>query len=105
MTQRDKFAKRKCVLKYWAYKAELKILGAYLPESNSHLIFYLPMPKSLSKKKKLKMNLMPHQQIPDLDNLEKGFLDAIFENDAHIWDGRITKRWAYTGYITVDNLE
>jgi Holliday junction resolvase RusA-like endonuclease len=36
------------------------------------------MPESWSKKKKERMNLKPHQQTPDADNLFKAFTDTLF---------------------------
>lgn len=43
----------------------------------------------------------PHQQKPDKDNLEKALLDAIFGEDSHIWDGRVTKIWGETGKMII----
>lgn len=37
------------------------------------------------------MNGKPHQSKPDKDNLERALLDALFEDDAHIWDSRARK--------------
>lgn len=38
---------------------------------------------------------------PDKDNLEKAVLDAVFENDSHVWDGRVSKLWADRGVLIV----
>jgi len=57
------------------------------------LEFFIPMPKSWSKKKRERMNLSFHQQVPDKDNLEKAFLDAICTNDAHIARSYSEKFW------------
>ncbi|MGU0055537.1 RusA family crossover junction endodeoxyribonuclease [Enterobacter hormaechei] len=43
------------------------------------------------------MNGKPHQQKPDKDNLEKALLDAIFDDDSRVWDGRVTKVWGRGG--------
>lgn len=51
------------------------------------------------------MNGKPHQQKPDKDNLEKALLDAIFEDDCRIWDGRVSKVWGETGKIIIKELE
>src|SRR5690554_3514466 len=91
MTQRDKWKQRPEVMRYRAFRDEVRIRGVKLPESGYHLTFVLPMPKSWSKKKRDAMRGAPHQQRPDKDNLEKALLDAIFEEDARIWDGRVTK--------------
>lgn len=47
------------------------------------------------------MDGKPHQKKPDKDNLEKALLDAIFDDDSRIWDGRVSKVWGTTGMITV----
>ncbi len=71
MTQRDKWKKRPVVLRYHAFKDEVRAAGVELEESGQHIIFVLPMPKSWSKKKQREMVGKPHQQKPDKDNLEK----------------------------------
>lgn len=103
MSQSDKWnwKNRPCVLRYYQYKAKLQSQanGFKVPDSFYHLVFYIPMPKSWSKRKKEEMNGKPHQQKPDKDNLEKAFLDALCSEDSYIWDGRVTKIWAYEGKI------
>ncbi|OCG45693.1 crossover junction endodeoxyribonuclease RuvA [Gilliamella sp. Choc4-2] len=105
MTQRDRWAKRKPVLQYFAFKDACKASGVTLPESHYHIIFVIPMPKSWSNKKRAEMDGKPHQQRPDKDNLEKGLLDAIFGEDCRVWDGRVTKIWGNVGQIIIKNLE
>lgn len=63
--------------------------------------FDVAMPTSWSKKKKAEMEGLPHQQKPDYDNLAKSIGDAFGVDDGFVWDARITKRWAYTGKITL----
>lgn len=103
MTQRDKWKKRPCVQKYYAFKDQLNEQknDFVMPESNYWIIFYITMPKSWSQAKKLRMCGMPHKQKPDKDNIEKAFLDALCKEDSNIWDGRTTKRWAAVGYIDI----
>jgi len=108
MTRSDAWRKRRCVVRYWEFKDELLIkLGRdfVMPECDYHIIFYLPMPKSWSRKKRLEMDGKPHQQKPDKDNLEKAFLDCVLADDSKIWDGRATKRWAQVGKITLKKLK
>ncbi len=104
MTQRDSWKKRPCVVKYWRYCDELKVHNIELPE-NYHIFFFLGMPKSWSKKKKAKYHLKPHTQKPDKDNLEKGFLDAIFKHkekdDAEVWTGTCSKYHSYEPLIVI----
>jgi Holliday junction resolvase RusA-like endonuclease len=39
------------------------------------------------------MNGQAHQQKPDADNMIKALMDALFSDDAHIWDFRVTNLW------------
>ncbi|CNL09497.1 Holliday junction resolvase [Yersinia mollaretii] len=50
------------------------------------------------------MDGKPHQTKPDKDNLEKALLDAIFEDDCRIWDGRVTKLWGEIGKIIIQEM-
>ncbi|MCK5616825.1 RusA family crossover junction endodeoxyribonuclease [Candidatus Pacearchaeota archaeon] len=104
MTQCDRWKKRPCVLKYHAFKDEVRLKGVELPDSY-HVIFVVPMPKSWSKKKQAEMDRQPHRQTPDKDNLEKALLDAIYSDDSHMWDGRVTKIWGTVGHIIVKEIE
>ena len=101
-TRADRWKQRPAVMKYRAFRDECRIRGVTLPDSGYHITFVLPMPKSWSEKKRKAMDGAPHQQKPDRDNLEKGLLDALFQDDAHVWDGRTTKRWGRTGRIIIE---
>lgn len=101
MTRADKWKKRPEVLRYRAFCDEVRLNNVSRPESGYHVIFVLPMPPSWSKKKRSLMDGKPHQQKPDKDNLEKALLDAIFGEDSHIWDGRVTKIWGETGKMII----
>ena len=101
MTRADKWKKRKCVMKYRDFCDQVRASGLTLPSAGYHILFVLPMPASWSIKKRRAMDGQPHQQVPDKDNLEKALLDALFQNDAHIWDGRVTKLWGEIGKIIV----
>lgn len=96
MTRSDKWKKRPATAKYWAFKDEVKRLGIQVPESGAHVTFHMPVP-GCGKDRVGK----PHQQVPDVDNLVKALLDAIYEDDAHIWDIRATKLWSDKGMIEV----
>lgn len=103
MTQSDRWKKRACVVRYWAFKDKVRELGISVPICGSHIIFTLEMPKSWSAKKKAAMNGKGHRTTPDKDNLEKGLLDAIYDSDCHIWDSRVTKVWGYKPSIEIIN--
>jgi len=52
-------------------------------------------------KKRQKMNGMPHRSRPDIDNMLKSILDAVYASDAHVWDIRAIKLWSDEGSIEV----
>lgn len=89
------------VQRYRAFRDEVRIRGVKIPECGYHLIFMLPMPKSWPKMKRRMLDGQPHQAKPDKDNLEKALLDAVYEEDSHVWDGRVSKIWAEQGGIIV----
>ena len=101
MTQRDKWAKRPAVVRYRAFCDEVRALGVNVKESGSEVVFVIPMPKSWSKKKKAEMIDEPHQQRPDLDNLLKALLDAIYDEDCTVWNIKASKIWGETGPIEI----
>ena len=101
MVRSDKWAKRPCVLRYFAFRDEVKLNKITIEPYGCHITFHMPMPKSWSKKKKDKMVGKFHQQRPDLDNLEKSILDSIFDEDSHIADLRCTKVWSVDGRIVI----
>lgn len=103
MTQRDKWQKRPAVMRYRAFCDDLRARKCTFPESGSHVIFHMPMPKSWSKKKRAEMLGQPHRQKPDRDNLEKALMDAVYENDESVWDMRTTKIWSDIGCIEIRN--
>lgn len=104
MTRRDKWKKRPVINNYYAFKDELNLkanLHKYSLTDILIITFYLPMPQSWSKKKRLEMNGMPHRQKPDFDNLVKAFTDALTIDDSMIWNCTIKKYWSDTPRIVV----
>lgn len=102
MTQRDKWAKRPAVLRYFAFKDECRLKKVELSIEGDHVTFYIPMPKSWSGKKKNEHYDTPHMQKPDCDNLLKALMDAVYEDDSSVYDVRITKFWSYEGKIIIE---
>lgn len=93
MTRSDRWKKRNCVVKYFGYKDRLKELNINLPIP-AKVTFFLPMPPSWKRQKCEDMNGKPHKQTPDVDNLLKGLLDALYEDDSAVWSVWPEKRWA-----------
>lgn len=109
MTRRDKWAKRGCVQDYFAFRDEVKSWATrtdFELKPGDSITFRLPMAKSWSKSKKEAMNEMPHQNKPDLDNLIKGLLDALLEEDQAVWHlGATQKLWSEEGQIEIRREE
>lgn len=105
MTRSDRWKRRPAVLKYWSFCERLRdeFGNCEVPE-RIHLVFYVPMPKSWSDKKKSAMSGLPHQQKPDLDNYVKAFLDALLQEDKHVYEISASKFWSHKGKILVRNL-
>lgn len=101
MTQRDKWQKRPCVMRYRAFCDEVRLhTGGYLEGIHTvKLLFHIPMPKSWSKKKKEEMFNTPHRQKPDIDNLCKAFMDAILKDDSCVDRLEARKVWYTEGLI------
>lgn len=102
MTQRDKWLKppRPIVQRYFDYRDFLRLVTHNVDFPGALSVeFYLPMPKSWSKRKKEKMEGKPHLQRPDIDNLLKGLLDAIFEEDCAVYSVRAKKFWSEEGAV------
>jgi Holliday junction resolvase RusA-like endonuclease len=102
MTQRDKWQPRKVTTKYWKFKDDINILSKEKNIDISDFLicdFYLPMPKSWSKKKKDLMNGKPHKQKPDVDNICKAVMDALLPEDSHIYKIDCEKYWGREGKI------
>lgn len=83
--------------KYNEYKlsllAEAKLKNFKIPVAGLHVNFYFPCPKSWSKKKKKLHHGEYHLSKPDIDNLIKGFFDALCIEDKYIANISATKRW------------
>lgn len=115
MTQSDKWKtnpnhkdplkrQRDCVRRYFEFKnkvVETCNITGYKIKNHLDVVFFIPMPESWSSKKKEKMNGMPHKSRPDVDNLGKGFMDAILKEDGQVWSFKAEKRYAYKASILI----
>lgn len=102
MTQRDKWKPSASALRYFAFKDECMLKKVELPESGAHVTFIIPFPKSYSLKKRRKLDGQPHIQRPDVDNLCKALMDAVYGEDCGVYDIRISKFWGYAGKIIIE---
>jgi Holliday junction resolvase RusA-like endonuclease len=115
MTRRDKIftnpnhpnpkkRQRECVRKYFSFKNEVIWTAKskkYVLQDELNILFFIPMPETWSQKKKDEMNLKPHKQKPDCDNLTKAWLDSFGEDDSFVWNIHAIKRWGFKGQIIV----
>lgn len=95
MSRRDKWAKRECVVRYRAFKDTMKAAceGRMSRPSVVSWKAWFEMPKSWSKLKKHTLKGKLHRYKPDRDNIDKGILDALWDDDSCIADGSMTKYW------------
>jgi Holliday junction resolvase RusA-like endonuclease len=63
------------------------------------------MPQSWPEKKKALFDGQPHQQKPDVDNYLKGIMDALCDEDEHVYDAHPYKFWAREGSIVLKEHE
>jgi Holliday junction resolvase RusA-like endonuclease len=83
--------------KYNNYKVELlteaKKKRFEIPPAGLSVTFFIPCPRSWTDKKKREHHGRLHQSRPDVDNLGKGFFDALIAEDKYIANITFTKRW------------
>ncbi len=103
MTQRDKWAKRDCVLRYRAFCDKARLKRIDVPPA-CRIVFHIEMPQSWTKKQRADNEGQPHLSKPDLDNLVKALLDAVYEDDSCVWRVDARKVWALSGSIEVEPL-
>lgn len=91
------------MLRYRAFRDEVLFRKVDVPEDGASITFVMPMPKSWSKAKKLAMNGKLHKQKPDLDNLLKALIDAVYCDDCSVSSyAGIRKIWGYEGSIIIE---
>ena len=100
-TRSDKWKKRPCVMRYRTFADEVREAKIQIPASGCEVTFFIPMPKSWSQKKRIETSCMPHQQKPDIDNLLKALLDAVFSDDSHVYEIKVRKVWSVSGGIAI----
>ena len=113
MTQRDKYMKLQSntVKTYFEWCNAVKVLLLQqglrqIPDEVSKLYFFMPMPKSWSKKMRKEMEGQLHKQTPDLDNMLKALLDAMNKDDksfSHVRNG-FGKIWSESAGILIETL-
>ena len=106
MVRSDKYKRRPCVMRYYAFRNELVLqanIQKYILSSPLIIHFHIAMPSSWSQSKKSKMLGSPHCSKPDLDNLVKSFMDALSKSDQNISSINASKFWSTSNKIIVFN--
>lgn len=101
MTRRDKWAKRPCVVKYFAWRDLARLSARRLPDpelvEHIEVSALFPLPR---RPRAGQVNGGPHRQKPDVDNILKAVLDALFGQDQAIPSAKITKSYnRYPGTV------
>lgn len=95
---------RKPVQRYFAWKnAFISMCNekGYTLQETIRVLFIMPLPKYLSRKKREMKVGQPHKQRPDTDNMIKAVKDAFKADDGFVWDERGVKIWGETGKIII----
>jgi len=106
MTQADKWKGRQIVKKYYVFKDAVKLICAsskFVLGDNIEVIFYMQIPESMSKKKRLELDGTPHQKKPDIDNLLKAVMDSLLESDSNVHTVTAKKVWSLDPRIEITN--
>ena len=95
MTRSDSWKKRPCVVEYWSWADKVREAFGISEKFEECPIrvdwqAYFPIPKSKAKKG---LAGKPHTVKPDRDNVDKGILDALFQNDSGVASGTLEKFW------------
>ena len=101
-SNRDRFKPRDRVLRYRAFRDEVRIRHVWAPMPGDLVVFCMPIPPSWPKRRREAMDRRPHVQVPDVDNLLKALLDACYRDDAHIWQIAAAKVWSSTPGIVIE---
>ena len=108
-TQKQKYVDKR-YLSYASYKEHIMLLAShylnFVPKGNAvevELKFRMPIPKS---KAKIIHEGRPHMNTPDVDNLVKGFFDAVngvvWEDDKQVFKVTATKVYSQEPGIEVN---
>ncbi len=101
MVNSDRWNERKATGQYWAYKDELRLktnLQKYVLKDVLDVTFLIS-----TKKKELWGK--PHQIKSDLDNLIKGWMDALSDHDQTVYEIHARKLWSENAGIEVIETE
>lgn len=95
MTRSDSWRKRPVVLRYRAFCDTVREHAGQVPDNvfSVAVISYIPMPASWSTRKRDTLRGTMMRQKPDCDNVLKGVMDALFEDDSSVAIATSVKVW------------
>jgi Holliday junction resolvase RusA-like endonuclease len=94
--------------RYNKYKEDIRAVAREqhftFPHQGACIRFYIPCPKTWSKKKKAQHHNTLHYQRPDIDNCIKAILDSLFTEDKAIGHIEASKHWINfdAGWIEIE---
>lgn len=104
MTRADKWKKRDATDRYWAFCDEARLAATGVPGKHItedifgiYVFAHCSLPESWSEKKKLAFHARLCQSQSDTDNILKGVMDALFEQDKKICIAQCIKFWCEEG--------
>ncbi len=99
MTRRDTWKERACVIRYRQWCDKIRFVAGWTKKASLvepttlRMIAYFAIPASWPLQKREAAIGQPHQQKPDIDNICKGVMDALIENDQYIYKLHGQKYW------------
>lgn len=97
--------------RYNQYKEDVRAIAKQIkfdfPMEGAQIRFYLPCPKSWSKKKRIRYHGTLHASRPDLDNCLKSLIDSLFTEDKTVGHLEVSKHWvdSPSGWIDISIKE
>ena len=108
MNKSDSWKPSASVLRYRAFRDEIRMRKVTACRCGQGVVFLMPIAPSKSKKEREQLHGREHLQTPDVDNLEKALMDALWPKDKggdhEVWDWRCTKIWSKTPGIVLYDL-
>lgn len=97
--RRDAFEPSRSVQRYRAFRDECRWKRIWRPEPGDLVVFCMPIPRSRVREG---LDGRPHLQKPDVDNLLKALLDALYDDDCAVWTCTAAKVWSTTPGIFIE---
>jgi len=94
---------------HWIVKSQAEDEPPPTGPIDIEISFFMPIPRSMSKKKKASLPGQPHIKRPDIDNLIKFYLDVcnktLYEDDAQIYTLKAIKTYSNDPHTYIEITE